>query len=199
MKKWFLIIATLSCVGAAVAATEKKEEKKTIWDGRPAFEGFYIKMHAQFGRCGGVTIVSKGNEMVRVLSRKFAKAYWWGKQLKPGTILSKGNEGWVEVPPGGFRARYDRPGRSAYYGVYCQKRNDRGFWENVPCSKVVDLKDVQHNRLCVRGVLGPNAPDKPLNMVVPKKPVAPKEPIEKGEAKPLKDEWKGEPKVVEKQ
>ena len=90
MKKLFLIAVTLCCVGAAVAATEKKP----AWNGKPTFEDFYFKMSSKLGRCGGVTIApkvlmnkktkKKVMPLVRVLSTKFSNVSWFSKKKKPG-------------------------------------------------------------------------------------------------------------------
>jgi len=132
------------------------------WNGAPVFEGDFLKMRASMTRCGGVTIVSKTGKNVQLQSRLFKPSWVFGSTAKPKDILTK-KKGWVELPPGGLRSKYGWPGKGGYFTVACQIQNERGVWESTPCSKVVDLSDVKHNKVCIM----PSASFKPLNMKKP--------------------------------
>lgn len=150
MKQLYLLVAVgLSWCGIVRADME------------PQFEGDYVKMTAKAFHCGGVTFVAKPGQTVRLSARKYEKKYLISKNVKPGKILSDD----VKVPQGGLRVRYDWAGiEPSHYRVYCERQNERGVWQAANCSEVIELDDVQHNRTCGYGPLGPSASYKPLNM-----------------------------------
>ncbi len=155
MKKQLLIIALLSSVSVGISAKD--------WDGDPMFEGDVIKMRAALIRCGGVTIAAKSGVDVKVQSRLYSLSWFFGTKVRPQAILTK-KKRWVQLPPGGLRARYGWPGKGGFFGVACRIQNERGVWVSTPCSQVVELDDVKHNSACIPGPLGPRAAYRPLNM-----------------------------------
>lgn len=129
--------------------------------GPPTFQDGFLTMATRGGFCGGVTLVPKADRAVRVISQRFVEG-WFHSRKKPKNILSK----WVELPVGGVRVGYDWAGfrPSHHYRIYCQTMNEHGAWQNVQCSEVLELMDVQHNRPCVAGPVGPSARYGPLHM-----------------------------------
>lgn len=148
---------------------------------RPIFEMdteqglHYIKLAAQWGLCGGLTLKQKKAPPKGEL---WLRAFRYKRAAEGAERAGEADIGLTRYPEG-RRFWYDCASKSiiwpkAHYRIYCFAKHltaAGGVGEEIPldCKEYIEILDIKHNRACVIGPAGPSklyikAEKKPLNM-----------------------------------